>query len=48
LGKKKIQKGKGKEVGQKLELIEKFLRMRKLEERTILRKPQEENSLPHI
>jgi len=36
LGKKKIQKEKGKEVGQKLELMEKFLRMRKLEEGAIL------------
>jgi len=36
LGKKEVQKGKGKEVGQKLELMEKFLGMRKLEERAIL------------
>jgi len=31
LGKKEIQKGKGKELGQKLELMEKFLGTRKLE-----------------
>jgi len=36
LGKKKIQKGKGKEVGQKLESIEKFLGTRKLKEKAML------------
>ena len=34
--KKEIQKGKGKEVGRKLEPIEKFLGMRKLEGRAML------------
>jgi len=36
LGKKKIQKREGKEMGQKLVLIEKFLRTRKLEEGAML------------
>ena len=38
--KKKVQKGKGKEVGQKLESMEKFLGMRKLEGRAMLWEPQ--------
>jgi len=33
MGEKKIQKGKEKEMGQKLGLMEKFLETRKLEER---------------
>jgi len=36
LRKKEIQKEKGKEVGRKLELMEKFLGTRKLEEGAIL------------
>jgi len=36
LGKKKIQKGEGKEMGRKLVLMEKFLRMRKFEEGAML------------
>ena len=36
MGEKKIQKGKGKEMGQKLGLMEKFLETRKLEGRAIL------------
>jgi len=36
MGEKKIQKGEGKEIGQKLGLMEKFLKTRKLEGRAIL------------
>jgi len=36
LGKKEIQKRKGKEVGRELESMEKFLRTRKLEGRAML------------
>jgi len=36
MGGKKIQKGEGKEIGQKLGLMEKFLKTRKLEGRAIL------------
>jgi len=36
MGEKKIRKRKGKGMGQKLESIEKFLGMRKLEEGAIL------------
>jgi len=36
MGEEKIQKRKGKKIGQKLESMEKFLRIRKLEEGTML------------
>jgi len=36
MGEKKIQKRERKEIEQKLELMEKFLRMRKLERRAML------------
>jgi len=36
MGKEKIQKGKREEIGGKLETMEKFLRIRKLERRAML------------
>jgi len=36
MGKEKVQGGEGEKMGEKLELMENFLRTRKLERRTML------------